>query len=383
MKTHILMVTGDAGIAQGKQNIFYEMLKEFSTYFEGVHVICGSAKDGHKVPFKIHKNVTVYPSPRSRFLRKDFWTHANFVLETALEINKKTPLSLVISHVVPPFFPGSRGGILVAEELKIPHLAEVMHIPGYPKADRFMDHIERRRMNAFLKKYHGEFSGIRIINEGELKPYLKNLGIPEKKLRMIPAFYLDLKVFKPRPEIKKNLKQFVYAGRFETNKNIPSLLTAFAKLCEETQGLKLKMIGDGTLAPWVDKERERLGLQEEIELLGWLPTHTDVAKIYNESLALIMPSFSEGGPRVTLEAMAAGTLVLSTPVGIMKEVMEPGENTLKIAWDAENIEKTMRYALQHPEEARRIAKNGQKSIQKFEYHKALGFYAETVLKFLS
>ncbi len=271
----------------------------------------------------------------------------------------------------------------VSKELGIPHLAEVMHIPGFPKADRFMDHIERSRMNQFLARHHEEFSGIRIINETELKPYLRKLGVPEKKLRIIPAFYLDLKVFKPRPEIKKNMKQFVYAGRFETNKNIPALLTAFVGLSEKIPGLKLKMIGDGALAPWVEKERDRLGLQHEIELLGWLPTHTDVAKIYNESLALIMPSFSEGGPRVTLEAMASETLVLSTPVGIMKEVMEPGENALKIDWRAENIEKAMRWSIEHPAEVSRIAKNGQKSIHKFEYHKAIAHYAETVLQFVS
>ncbi|MBU0981556.1 glycosyltransferase family 4 protein [Patescibacteria group bacterium] len=372
-KKHILMVTGDSGIAWGKQNIFYEMLREFSKYFATVHVITGSNNVG--LPFIIHENVHIHPSNRTRIGRWDFWSHSDFVRKRAREINERFPLAAVISHVIPPFFPGTHGGMRASADLKIPHFAEVMHIPGYPKAHGSLEAWERWAMGRFLKRHNKDFDWVRIINEAELRPYLKGLGVPKKKLLYVPAFYLDFDTFKPRKIAKK--QQFVYAGRFETNKNIFALLDAFRAVAADYPEVKLVMIGDGSLREKVERERS-----ERVEILGWLPTLKDVAKVYNESLALVMPSLSEGGPRVTLEAMACETLVLSTPVGIMKSVIKDGKNCLQIEWSAKEIEEKMRWVLEHPREVKKICRAGRESVQMFEYHEALGNYAKTYLKLI-
>ena len=115
-----------------------------------------------------------------------------------------------------------------------------------------------------------------------------------------------------------------------------------------------------------------------VEILGWLAKHEDLAKIYCESAALIMPSFSEGGPRVTLEAMACETAVLSTPVGIMKEVMN-GKNSIEIGWTAEEIAEKMEIVLKNPAKMGKIGLEGSHTVQVFEYHKAIKNYAKTYL----
>ena len=371
MKKNILMISGDSGIAHGKHNIFFEMLKEFSKYFKNIDIITGS--NGIGKSFTIHGNVHIHPNNLSRVLRGDFFRHQEFAVKRAMEINKKHKLDFVISHVIPPFFPGTKAGIKIASKLGIPHYAEVMHIPGYPKASGGREFLEKKIMGNFLKKNWQQFDKIRIINSGETKKFILDLGVSENKLIYIPAFYVNFEIFKAR-KIKRNPAQFVYSGRFETNKNIFALLDAFKKISAKFPDAKLKMIGDGTLLNKVKKMTKNLN----VEILGWLAKHEDLAKIYCESAALIMPSFSEGGPRVTLEAMACETAVLSTPVGIMKEVMN-GKNSIEIGWTAEEIAEKMEIVLKNPAKMGKIGLEGSHTVQVFEYHKAIKNYAKTYL----
>lgn len=381
MKKNLLMLSGDSGIARGKRNVFFEMLQEFSKYFENIDIITGGNAVGKS--FTIHGNVHIHPNNFSEFLRRDFWMHSKFAYKKALEINGDRRIDLLISHVIPPFFPGTKAGMKIAAKLKIPHFAEVMHIPGYPKAEGVREVLDKVRMRQFMKSHYKKFSRVRIINENEPREFLFAAGLPKTKLIYIPAFYLDFDTFKKNSRIKKNREQFVYSGRFETNKNIFAMLDAVKNLRGDFPKLKLKMVGDGTLFEKVKKYIVKNGMEQHVEILGWLRTQKDLAKIYNESIALIMPSFSEGGPRVTLEAMACGTVVVSTPVGIMPNVIKDGKNGFIIGWESADITNKMRDILLSDElRLEKIAHEGQKSVQKFEYTKAIKNYAETYLSMI-
>jgi glycosyltransferase involved in cell wall biosynthesis len=97
-----------------------------------------------------------------------------------------------------------------------------------------------------------------------------------------------------------------------------------------------------------------------------------------------MPSFYEGGPRVTLEAMACETVAISTPVGIMKELLVDGVNAIQTGFDSESIADKMRLILEmSPAELVEIAKKGAQSVQLFERHTLIKHYAMSYLSLIS
>ncbi len=121
---------------------------------------------------------------------------------------------------------------------------------------------------------------------------------------------------------------------------------------------------------------------------GWLPATEDLARIYNQSKILIMPSYNEGGPRVTLEAMACKTPIITTRVGAMVDVIEDPStssgqgNGLLIDWDAKDSAEKILMLLKDENLYKKIAENGYKTVQQFERKKAIENYALTYQKTL-
>jgi len=374
-KKHILMLTGDWGIAYGKQNVFYEMLRGFSKHWKRVSVICPSNEKGDVI--KIHDNVYLYPSGISKFLHLDFFKHKNFIYKKALEIHNQNPFDIIAAHVIPPLFANVKATMQLSRELGVPYVAEVMHIPGHPKANNLMERIERITLDRFIKRNTNKIDHIRLINRSDTYDYIvKRLHVPSGKILYVPAFYLDFDLFKVDESVKRDSNKFVFCGRLEQNKGLDLLLDAMTTVVAKKPSVTLEVIGDGSMKKWLENEVASRRLSSNITLSGWLPTREDVAQVYKQSIGIVMTSYNEGGPRVTLEAMACGAICISTKVGIMKDIVEDGVNALFIKWDASDIAKKMLWAADNPEKVTAVARRGHHDVQQFEYDAALKFYSE-------
>lgn len=105
-----------------------------------------------------------------------------------------------------------------------------------------------------------------------------------------------------------------YLGRWSPEKRVPLLLSAFAHL---PQQIRPVMCVAGLLPP-LDQQRHA----EELagRKIVWTTTHTAGA-VYRALDAVVITSDSEGGPLVALEAWACGCPLVTTPVGMIPEVM--------------------------------------------------------------
>lgn len=113
--------------------------------------------------------------------------------------------------------------------------------------------------------------------------------------------------------------QCLFVGRFSPDKDIPTLLRAFA-LVRHPEA-RLLIIGDGALRPLIEAERARLGLAGRVTLAGYLP---DPSAAYLGSRVLAMSSIRESFGNVVAEALAHGLAVVSTNAAGPAEILGQG-----------------------------------------------------------
>tara|TARA_R110001592_G_scaffold215025_2_gene468303 strand:+ start:78836 stop:79843 length:1008 start_codon:yes stop_codon:yes gene_type:complete len=114
---------------------------------------------------------------------------------------------------------------------------------------------------------------------------------------------------------------FLFVGTLEPRKNLPRLLRAFARYCNEIpQPLPLKIVG-GT--GWGSEDIPglvgELKITQWVELLGKVDDRS-LRSLYSEAHALLMPSLYEGFGLPVVEALSLGVPVITSRDSAMAEV---------------------------------------------------------------
>ena len=121
------------------------------------------------------------------------------------------------------------------------------------------------------------------------------------------------------PELPENYLSFI--GTLTVHKNVPRLVEAFARArsagCED---LHLVLAGKrGTGYERIAEQVRRNGLESCVHELGYVPDEL-LPALYENARMHVLPSITEGFGLPIVEAMAAGTPVITTGRGAMAEV---------------------------------------------------------------
>jgi glycosyltransferase involved in cell wall biosynthesis len=131
---------------------------------------------------------------------------------------------------------------------------------------------------------------------------------------------LDADFLIHRPSCIVSKSQLVTIGRLSEQKGQLVLLDALAILAREGLQFKMTIAGDGPLRPEIERRIRELGLEDHVELVGWL-TNAQVRARLRGARAVILPSFAEGLPVVLMEALALGRPVVTTYVAGIPELV--------------------------------------------------------------
>lgn len=202
-------------------------------------------------------------------------------------------------------------GYLATRSLPI-KLVSTIHgwTPGEGRVIRAYEAISR----IFLKRFDRLYPlSPKLLHE------LQQQKFSPSKLQLI-LNGVDLTPFEFGYRIRKKDEpvEFLFAGRICRPKGVFELIHAFAEANFSTP-TRLLIAGDGPDRSALENLAESLGIADRVRFLG---TVESIAPYLKTSDALVLPSHSEGIPRVVMEAFAAGVPVIGTAIAGIQQLVE-------------------------------------------------------------
>lgn len=137
---------------------------------------------------------------------------------------------------------------------------------------------------------------------------------------------------------KKYNYDVIFLGRLTQPKNPERLIRVLKLLVEKRPETRIAIVGTGELEASTKAVAEELGINKNIDFLGFL--HNPL-KVLHDSKVMIMTSIREGTPMCALEAMALGVPIVSTPTDGLQELVQNGRNGYLSDEDFDLMEKTV------------------------------------------
>ncbi|HVG23117.1 MAG TPA: glycosyltransferase family 1 protein [Thermoanaerobaculia bacterium] len=146
------------------------------------------------------------------------------------------------------------------------------------------------------------------ISHAAKSDLLEALDLDRERI-VVTHLGVDGRFFHPS-EARLPFRYFLFTGRAASHKNLETLLAAFAIVRRRDPELRLVLAG---------ARHERHAASPGVVVPGFVPDG-ELPALYAGAIALIMPSFMEGFGLPALEAMAAGTAVITSTARALVEV---------------------------------------------------------------
>ncbi len=229
---------------------------------------------------------------------------------------------------------------------------------------------------------------IATVSEFSKQEIALKTGTSLDKIRVIPN---GLRLHPPYlPEREKALKNkydllsgfILNVGGIHERKNIPRLILAFAWF-KEKSGYKGKLLITGSVsgAPYQIKMKKRCdmvlrkaGIGEDVMFTGFI-SNEDLDSLFRIADFFIYPSLCEGFGIPILEAMQAGTPVITSNVSAMPEVAK-GAALLIDPYDINSIVEGMVKLYRDKALCGELKKRGQKRAKEYSWDRTAQMYLE-------
>jgi len=202
----------------------------------------------------------------------------------------------------------------------------------------------------FLTQLGLFYSDAYSVTSNSDKLFLKKYFIT-KNIIVIPNWVIDVK---KNDFNNRNVNKLLGVGRLESQKNFKSIINVLSNT-----EIELDIVGEGS---------EKEGLKNiansfftNVNFLGKLD-YKDLNQLYLNYKIFILPSLFEGNPKVVLEAMSKGALVIARKNKNISEIIDHNQNGVLYENDNEVLHKINLY-LNNEVEWKRITSNAYKSIE--------------------
>ena len=209
-----------------------------------------------------------------------------------------------------------------------------------------------------------------FLNNDDAKDLLDKYHIKVKRREVLGGIGLDLKEYR-FSEFSSSFISFVFIARLLREKGIFDFLKAAEELKKKYPEVIFKVIGSFDIENPGALKKEELQYYIDNNIITYPGFVNNINQWITESSIFVLPSYREGVPRSTQEAMAIGRAIITTDVPGCRETVENGENGFLIPkWDISALVKAMEYFIKNPTEIKRMGfKSYQMALEKFDGNK--------------
>tara|TARA_R110000764_G_scaffold75563_2_gene152443 strand:+ start:9409 stop:10518 length:1110 start_codon:yes stop_codon:yes gene_type:complete len=299
----------------------------------------------------------------ARFLKKEKITHSFSLLTRPCYIN-----------IMARWFTNHPYKLMVSER-------------NYPSMQYGYDDIQSK-INSFLVKKLYRKADLIISNaKASAEDLIANFNVSREKTGVIynPIDLEKIDGIVPNNTLyNSSYVNLVSVGRLQLVKNHQLMIEAIAPF----KNVRLYIFGEGELREDLERQIDNLGISERVFLMGF---ESNPFQFLKAADIFIFSSNHEGFPNVIMEAMACGLPIITTncksgPDEIMElketrsdNIMITDYGVLSAVGDAQLLQKSIAYCLEHPDYLTQCRINVKKRIQDFKREPILELYTSHIL----
>lgn len=280
---------------------------------------------------------------------------------------KRIAPDLVFSYFSKPVIFGT----LAARIAKVPKVIGMLEGLGYT----FTDQPERlskktkviKSLQVLLYKVAlPQLDKLIFLNPDDPTDLLHKYKIKMKRVEVLGGIGLDLEDYTYQPVLNfERPINFIFVGRLLKEKGIYDFIAAAQIVKENYPQAKFTVLGAIDASNLGALKKVELDKLISLQIVNYPGQVDNVKKWIVDSDVFVLPSYREGVPLSTQEAMAIGRAVITTDVPGCRETVIDGVNGFLVdKWNPQALAEKMTYFIENPEQVGIMGYESRKMAQK-------------------
>jgi glycosyltransferase involved in cell wall biosynthesis len=242
-------------------------------------------------------------------------------------------------------------GTLAAWAARVPHRFAMVEGLGYVFIDRLGDSVRKRMLRRIVEGLYRlalhRAERVFFLNDDDIADFTSMGLVEPKKVIKLGGIGVDLEQWRPVPPVVAPLT-FTFVGRLLRDKGVHEFVAAARAIKRTSPETRFPLIGGLDTNPEsVSREDAKAWVAED--LVEW-PGHVPAQPWLAQTSVFVLPSYREGVPRSTQEAMAMGRPVITTDAPGCRDTVIDGRNGFLVPpRDADALAEAMRRFIATPE----------------------------------
>ena len=213
---------------------------------------------------------------------------------------------------------------------------------------------------ARASQHLNEFDYVIAISDFVKRSYVAQ-GYPAERI-FVANIDIDIKRFTPPTQQRSREKTFqvLYVAYTKPHKGLHYLLDAWESL--SLKNAELVLVGSYGEMPEELKQRYKARIEQNPNI-RWIGNISQPEESYRKASVFVLPSLTEGNPKVVMEAMACGLPVITTTNA--QSIVEDGKTGFVVPIrDAKMLAEKIKYLYDRRDEAELMGKEARRVVEK-------------------